>query len=51
MAKSRRKSNGVQRGKFKRKKMGKGWAKHREVHGRPKPVDRSRSGSSSGEKA
>lgn len=25
MAKSRRKSNGCQRGKYKRKKMGKGW--------------------------
>ena len=41
MAQVRRKSNGCRRGKFKRKKMGKGWAAHRVKRGTPKPVDRS----------
>ena len=41
MAKSRHKSNGVKRGAFKKKKMGKGWQRHRKVPGRPEPIDRS----------
>jgi hypothetical protein len=31
MARTKRKSNGCRRGKFKRKPMGKGWAAHRRV--------------------
>ena len=31
MANTRNKSNGCRRGKFKRKKMGKGWLAHRRV--------------------
>ncbi len=40
MAKSRRKSGGCTRGRFKRKKMGKGWAAARRQRGTPKPVVR-----------
>ena len=43
MAHNRRKSNGCRRGKFKPKRMGKGWASHRVKRGRPLPVDRSKS--------
>ncbi len=41
MAKSRRKAGGCTAGRFKRKKMGKGWLTQRIPRGRPKPVDRS----------
>ena len=43
MAKSRRMKSGVRAGKFKRKRMGKGWLAHRKERGRPLPVDRSES--------
>jgi hypothetical protein len=49
MAKVRRKSNGCRRGAFKRKKMGKGWLRHRRVLGTPAPIDRSDSEASSDE--
>ena len=42
MAKSRRKAGGCTHGRFKPKKMGKGWSTHRIKRGRPKPVDRSK---------
>jgi hypothetical protein len=41
MAKSRRKAGGCTHGRFKRKKMGKGWLRLRTARGRPLPVDRS----------
>lgn len=40
MAKVRRKSNGCRRGKFKLKRMGKGWSTMRKQRGRPQPVPR-----------
>lgn len=40
MANVRRKSNGCRRGKFKRKKMGKGWLAHRRVPIPEVPVNR-----------
>ena len=40
MAKSKRKSGGCTRGRFKMKKMGKGWAAHRRVTVPAKPIDR-----------
>ena len=40
MAKVRRKSNGCRRGKFKLKRMGKGWSTMRKPRGRPQPVPR-----------
>ena len=40
MAKSRRKSGGCTRGRFKPKKMGKGWSTLRKKRGGAKPVVR-----------
>ncbi len=40
MAKVRHKSNGCRRGKFKAKRMGKGWSTLRKPRGRPLPVKR-----------
>lgn len=40
MAKSRRKSGGPTRGRYKLKKLGKGWATVRRKRGRPKPIER-----------
>ena len=48
MAKSRRKAGGCTHGRFKRKKMGKGWATQRIKRAHPKPVDRSEKSAESG---
>jgi hypothetical protein len=40
MAKARHKAGGCTNGRFKKKKMGKGWSTHRKVRGRPLPVVR-----------
>lgn len=40
MAKSRRKSGGCTRGRFKLKKMGKGWSTLRKKRGHAKPIKR-----------
>ena len=40
MAKSRRKAGGCTRGRFKLKKMGKGWASLRKQRGSVKPIVR-----------
>ena len=40
MAKSRRKSGGCTRGRYKLKKMGKGWSTVRKKRGSEKPVKR-----------
>ncbi len=37
MAKSRRNAGGATRGRFKPKKMGKGWATHRKTRGETRP--------------
>lgn len=37
MAKSRRKAGGPTRGRFKRKRMGKGWSTHRRLRMPPPP--------------
>ena len=40
MARTKRKAGGPTRGRFKPKKMGKGYNAHRTIAGRPKPIDR-----------
>ncbi|MDP6930953.1 MAG: hypothetical protein QF412_14740 [Planctomycetota bacterium] len=42
MAKSRRKAGGCTKGRFKRKKMGKGWITARKVRGRLKPPEKAK---------
>ena len=41
MARSRRKNGGPTRGRYRLKKLGKGWAAHRRERGHAKPIDRS----------
>ena len=40
MAKSRRKAGGCTKGRFRLKKLGKGWARMRRPRGRPAPIVR-----------